>query len=100
MANESGIWIMYGVDWDDPECIHTVDEAIEYINEVGFLPFLKMKSMAFHWRKELYPSIGCARIRQQILGFGEKSQPVVATETGEKGFEIKKINFQMYKIKH
>ena len=35
MGNESGTWIMYGVDWDDPECIHTVDEAIEYINKVG-----------------------------------------------------------------
>ena len=35
MGNESGTWVMYGVDWDDPECIHSVDEAIEYINEVG-----------------------------------------------------------------
>lgn len=25
-------------EWYDPECLHTVDEAIEYINEVGFLP--------------------------------------------------------------
>ena len=33
MGNESGTWIMYGVEPDDPECIHTVDEAIEYINE-------------------------------------------------------------------
>ena len=38
MEKDSGKWIMYGVDWDDPECIHTVDEAIEYINEIGFLP--------------------------------------------------------------
>jgi hypothetical protein len=28
MANESGVWIMYGVDENDPEFIHTVDEAI------------------------------------------------------------------------
>ncbi len=32
MANENGTWIMYGVSWEDPECLHTVDEAIEYIN--------------------------------------------------------------------
>lgn len=32
---------MYGVDWDDPECIHTVDEAIEYINKIGFLPLFR-----------------------------------------------------------
>lgn len=41
MGNESGVWIMYGVEPDDPECIHTVEQAIEYINEVGFLPLFK-----------------------------------------------------------
>ncbi len=41
MAVENGEWIMYGVDWDDPECIHSVDEAIAYINEIGFLPLFK-----------------------------------------------------------
>jgi hypothetical protein len=41
MENESGVWIMYGVDENDPECIHTVDEAIEYINRIGFLPLFK-----------------------------------------------------------
>ena len=38
MGNESGTWVMYGVDWYDPECIHTVEEATEYINRIGFLP--------------------------------------------------------------
>ena len=32
MSVEDGKWIMYGVDWDDAECIHSVDEAIAYIN--------------------------------------------------------------------
>lgn len=41
MGNESGTWIMYGVEPNDPECIHTVDEAIKYINEVGFLPLFR-----------------------------------------------------------
>ena len=41
MGNESGTWIMYGVSREDPECIHTVDEAVEYINKVGFLPLFK-----------------------------------------------------------
>lgn len=58
MGNESGTWIMYGVEPDDPECIHTVDEAIEYINEVGFLPLFKNeipgfsleeRTIAEHW---------------------------------------------------
>ena len=35
MGNENGTWIMYGVEWDDPECLHTVRDAINYINEVA-----------------------------------------------------------------
>lgn len=58
MGNESGTWIMYGVEPDDPECIHTVDEAIAYINEVGLLPLFKNgvpgfsleeRTVAEHW---------------------------------------------------
>ncbi len=58
MGNESGTWIMYGVEPDDPECIHTVEEAIAYINEVGFLPLFKNdipgfsleeRTIARHW---------------------------------------------------
>lgn len=47
MGNESGTWVVYGVDWDDPECIHNVDEAIEYINKVGFLPLFKNEIPGF-----------------------------------------------------
>lgn len=47
MENERSTWIMYGVDWDDPECIHSVEEAIEYINEVGFLPLFKNEIPGF-----------------------------------------------------
>ena len=39
MPNENGTWIMYGVSWNDPECLHSVDEAIDYINEVVFFFF-------------------------------------------------------------
>lgn len=41
MGNESGEWIMHGMNWDNPDCIHSVDEAIKYINEFGFLPLFK-----------------------------------------------------------
>lgn len=47
MGNESGTWIMYGVNREDPECIHTVEEAIAYINEVGFLPLFKNEIPGF-----------------------------------------------------
>ena len=55
MGNESGEWIIYGVDWDDPECIHTVDEAMEYINEVGFLPLFKNDIPGFSLEERTVP---------------------------------------------
>lgn len=47
MANEGGEWIIYGVDEDDPCCIHTVEEAIRYIEEIGFLPLFKNEIPGF-----------------------------------------------------
>ena len=38
MAVEDGAWIMRGVDWDHPECIHYIEELEDYIEQVGFLP--------------------------------------------------------------
>lgn len=55
MGNENGTWVMYGVDWDDPECIHTVDEAIEYINEVGFLPLFRNDIPGFSLEERTVP---------------------------------------------
>lgn len=47
MGNESGTWIMYGASEDDPACIHSVEQAIEYINEIGFLPLFKNEIPGF-----------------------------------------------------
>ncbi len=55
MGNESGTWIMYGVDWDDPECLHTVRDAINYINEVGFLPLFKNDIPGFSLEERTVP---------------------------------------------
>lgn len=55
MPNENGTWIMYGVEWDDPECLHSVDEAIEYINEVGFLPLFKNEIPGFSLEERTVP---------------------------------------------
>ncbi|MCR5720377.1 MAG: hypothetical protein K6F84_07395, partial [Lachnospiraceae bacterium] len=41
MEYVNGTWIMYGVEWEDPGCLHTVQDAINYINETGFLPLFK-----------------------------------------------------------
>lgn len=55
MGNESGTWVMYGVDWDDPECIHTVEEAMEYINRIGFLPLFKNDIPGFSLEERTVP---------------------------------------------
>jgi len=47
VGNESGTWIMYGVDENDPYCIHTVEQLIEYIDEKGFLPLFKNEIPGF-----------------------------------------------------
>ena len=48
-------WIVCGVYWDDPECIHTVDEAIEYINKVGFLPLFRSEIPGFSLEERTVP---------------------------------------------
>ncbi len=55
MANESGTWIMHGVTEDDPTCIHTAEEAITYINKVGFLPLFKNDIPGFSLEEHTVP---------------------------------------------
>lgn len=79
MGNENGTWIMYGVDWDDPECLHTVRDAINYINEVGFLPLFKNDIPGFSLEERTVPEYwwcGDPKVdpwewREQIAGSGE-----------------------------
>ena len=47
MVVENGNWIMQGVEPNDPKCIHTVEEAITYIEKVGFLPLFKNEITGF-----------------------------------------------------
>lgn len=55
MANESGTWIMHGVGEDDPKCIHTAEEAVTYIKEVGFLPLFKNDIPGFSIEERTVP---------------------------------------------
>lgn len=41
MSTIDDVWIMQGLDYDDPDCIITVDEMESYINQVGFLPLFR-----------------------------------------------------------
>lgn len=38
MIVENGEWMMVGVDADDPSCVHSVEELIDLIDRVGFIP--------------------------------------------------------------
>lgn len=55
MITENGKWIMCGVRWDDPECLHSIDEAISYINEVGFLPLFSNDIKGFSLEERTVP---------------------------------------------
>ncbi|SFR85439.1 hypothetical protein [[Clostridium] aminophilum] len=55
MENENGKWIMHGVKWDDPQCLHMVQDAINYINEIGFLPLFKNDIPGFSLEEQTVP---------------------------------------------
>ena len=93
MGNESGEWIMHGMKWNNPECIHSVDEAIEYINKVGFLPLFKNDIDGFSLEERTVPEywwsddpeIYSNELKKQA-GFGKD---------GEKGFDGAITNLMM-----
>ena len=45
--DEKERWVMNGLPYDDPACIHTVDELEKYIEVIGFLPFFKCEIPGF-----------------------------------------------------
>lgn len=47
MGNDNGVWIMHGRAADDPRCLHTPEELLRYIDEVGFLPLFKNEIPGF-----------------------------------------------------
>ncbi len=47
MAVENGVWIMHGLDWDDPSRIRSWQELVDYVNEVGFLPLFQNEAHGF-----------------------------------------------------
>ncbi len=55
MSVENGEWIMHGIKWDDPACIHTVEEAIAYIQKIGFLPLFKNDIPGFSLEERTVP---------------------------------------------
>ena len=56
MANENGVWIMRGLDWDNPYRIRTWRELINWINEVGFLPLFANEVQGFSAEEHVSPN--------------------------------------------
>ena len=47
MAIENGVWVMRGMDWDDPLRVRSWRELVGWIDQVGFLPLFKNEIEGF-----------------------------------------------------
>ena len=56
MANEHGEWIMRGVTAEDPLCLHTPEELIALIDEIGFLPLFRNEVPLFSVEERTPPA--------------------------------------------
>ena len=56
MGNENGDWIMHGVNERDPACIHSPEELIRTVNEIGFLPLFQNSVPGFSVEERTAPS--------------------------------------------
>ena len=55
MKNIGDEWVVYGTTEDDPCCIHSIEQLIEYINEVGFLPLFSNDIPGFSVEERTVP---------------------------------------------
>jgi len=65
MAVEDGMWIMRGLDWNDPYRIRTWQELVNWINEVGFLPLFANGIEGFSAEEHVSPDYWWTGIRQE-----------------------------------
>ncbi len=55
MEEIDGRFVMHGVEWDDPLCIHSVEDVVKYVNEIGFLPLFKNEIPGFSLEERTLP---------------------------------------------
>ncbi|MCI8922588.1 MAG: hypothetical protein HFI45_01075 [Lachnospiraceae bacterium] len=55
MENKNGEWIMRGMSWDDPCRIRTWKELVNWIKEIGFLPFFANEVKGFSAEEHVSP---------------------------------------------
>lgn len=52
MAVKNGAWIMRGLAREDPACIHSWQELVDWIDEVGLLPLFRNGVFGFYLPEE------------------------------------------------
>ena len=79
MVNESGEWIMHGMKWDNPECIHSVDEIKSLIDiiEPENIICLGLDTSVVVIRTLIDKKFSCNRV-SELIGTGE---PYIYGET-------------------
>ncbi len=65
MEHENGQWIMRGLPWDSPYRIRTWQELINWINEIGFLPFFANEVEGFSAEEHVSPDYWWTGIREE-----------------------------------
>ena len=65
MAVEDGVWIMKGLDWNNPYRIRTWQELVNWINEVGFLPLFANGVEGFSAEEHVSPDYWWTGIRDE-----------------------------------
>ncbi|MCR4788672.1 MAG: hypothetical protein K5888_08795 [Lachnospiraceae bacterium] len=65
MSVENGVWIMRGLDWDNPYRIRTWQELVNWINEIGFLPLFANGVEGFSAEEHVSPDYWWTGIREE-----------------------------------
>ena len=55
MSVENGEWVMYGLDRDDPNCVHSPKDVIKLVNQIGFLPLFGNEIDGFSLEEHTIP---------------------------------------------
>ncbi len=56
MEEINGKWIMSGIDWKDPGCLHSAGDLSDYIDRVGFLPLFACSVPGFSVEEHTDPT--------------------------------------------
>ncbi|MCR5511024.1 MAG: hypothetical protein K6F54_08765 [Lachnospiraceae bacterium] len=65
MLVEDGQWIMRGLEWDNPYRIRTWEELVNWVGEVGFLPFFSGEVEGFSAEEHVSPDFWWTGVKEE-----------------------------------